>query len=108
MSTGINMGNVAGQYIVSVTFDVASVAANTSVQQTVTVPGAKIGDIAYVANVTHTAGLQYGPCAVATADNAFAVTIQNSTAGALDPASQTLTFLISRPESARAATVVAD
>jgi len=108
MATGVDFGNMSGHYIVSVTFDVASVAANTSVQQSVTVPGVKIGDVPMVSNVTHTAGLQYGPCAVATAADTVAVTIQNSTAGALDPASQTLTFVVFRPEGGVAKSVVAD
>ena len=102
------MGNTDNLSIVTATFDVASVAANTSVQQNVTVKGVRIGDFCSVANVTHTAGLQYGPCAIVTADNTVAVTIQNSTAGALDPASQTLTFLVVRPEVLPIRDIVAD
>lgn len=98
MSVGAIRGNVDNISLVTATFDVASVAANTSVQQSVTVLGVKVGDFVTVANTTHTAGLQYGPCAVVTAADTVAVTIQNSTAGALDPASQTLTFLVCRPE----------
>lgn len=108
MTTGIDFGNVLGSYVVSVTFDVASVAANTSVQQSVTVPGVKVGDVPMVSNATHTAGLQYGPCAVVTAADTISVTLQNSTAGALDPASQTLTFVVFRPEGGVAKSAIAD
>lgn len=98
MSVGAIRGNVENISLVTATFDVASVAANTSVQQTVTVLGVKPGDFVSVANATHTAGLQYGPCAVVTTADSVSMTLQNSTAGALDPASQTLTFLVCRPE----------
>lgn len=98
MSVGAILGNVENISLVTATFDFASVAANTSVQQNVTVLGVKVGDFVSITNFSHTAGLQYGPCAVVTTADTVAVTIQNSTAGALDPASQTLTFLVCRPE----------
>lgn len=108
MSTGVKDGNVSGIYNVRSTFDVASVAAATSVQQTVTVQGVVPGDMCFVSNATHTAGLVYGACAVVTAANSVSVTIANVTAGALDPASQTLTFLVIRSELGTAGTIVAD
>lgn len=108
MSVGIIQGNVRNVSVALVAFDVASVAANTSVQQTVTVNGVSLGDFVTVANTTHTAGLQYGPCVVSAA-NTVLMTIQNSTAGALDPASQNFLFLVARPEGGvNARAVVAD
>lgn len=107
MSTGIKMGNVSNVSLVTVTFDVASVGAATSVQQTVTVPGVMTNDFVNVSNATHTAGLVYGPCR-ASATNTVLVTIANVTAGPLDPASQTLTFMVARAESQPIKTIVAD
>lgn len=107
MSTGITMGNVANVSLVTVTFDVASVAAATTVQQTVTVPGVQLGDFVAVTNGTHTAGLYFGQCRPSAANSVF-ITIANVTAGALDPASQTLTFVVFRPEGGVAKSVVAD
>lgn len=88
-------GNLANCSIVSVTVDLASVAANTSAQQNVTVPGVKIGDLSVIINSTHSAGLQYSTNP-ATAADTIPVTAQNSTAGAVDPSSQTLHFIVFR------------
>ena len=107
MTTGIEMGNAANISLVTATFDVASVAAATSVQQTVTVNGIRTSDYVAVVNATHTAGLIYGPC-VASANNTVLMTIANVTAGALDPASQTLTFLVVRAESLPIKNIVSD
>lgn len=107
MATGITQGNVENVSLVTATFDVASVAAATSVQQTVTVLGVQADDYVAVVNATHTAGLIYGPCR-ASAANTVLVTIANVTAGALDPASQTLTFLVCRSETLPIKNIVAD
>lgn len=107
MSTGITQGNVENVSLVTATFDVASVAAATTVQQNVTVLGVLPSDFIVVANATHTAGLVYGPCVCTTA-NTVAMTIANVTAGALDPASQTLTFLVARSETLPIKNIVAD
>ena len=107
MTTGIIMGNAENVSLVTATFDVASVAAATSVQQNVTVLGVQPSDFISVANATHTAGLVYGPCVCTTA-NTVAMTIANVTAGALDPASQTFTFLVARSEVLPVRNVVAD
>lgn len=108
MSVGITAGNIFGEHLVSVTFDVASVAAATSVQQTVTVPGLKVNDFVIVANATHTAGLVYGVCVPVTVANQVSITIANVTAGALDPASQTLTLMVVRPTNGRFEPMVSD
>jgi hypothetical protein len=98
-------GNLANCSIVAVTFDVASVAANTSAQQNVTVPGVKIGDLAVVINATHSAGLQYSTNP-ATAADTIPLTVQNSTASPVDPASQTLYFIVFRRDGASVGKVV--
>lgn len=75
--------------LVNFTFDPASVAANTSVEQTVTVPGLKLGDyIAEVAKPTLTAGLSIAGTRVSAA-NTLAITFVNSTAAPIDAASET-------------------
>lgn len=107
MSTGVLLGNTTNISLVTATFDVASVGAATSVQQNVTVLGVRPSDFIVVANATHTAGLVYGPCVCTTA-NTVAMTIANVTAGALDPASQTFTFLVSRPETLPIKNILSD
>lgn len=107
MSTGITQGNTENVSLVTAIFDVASVGAATSVQQNVTVLGVQPSDFISVANATHTAGLTYGPCVCTTA-NTVAMTITNVTAGALDPASQTFTFLVVRGETLPIKNIVSD
>lgn len=57
MSSGILSGNIYGIGIASVTIDPASVAANTTAEQTFTVPGLKTGCAVFVNKPTATAGL---------------------------------------------------
>jgi hypothetical protein len=99
MSAGITMGNVRGVYIVSVTFDPASVAATTSAEQAITVPGVLPNDVVFVSKPTVTAGLVIGTARVSAA-NIVTVTIGNITAAPIDAASETYTVLVARPETA--------
>lgn len=72
----------------SVAWDPASVAANTTAEQTVTVTGLSTQDIVTVNKPSHQAGLGIAGARVSAA-NTLAVTFVNATAGAIDPTSET-------------------
>jgi hypothetical protein len=98
MSTGIRMGNVLGFGVAQVTFNPASVAAATSAEQTITVPGVKTTDMVFVSKPSLTAGLGIANARVSAADT-VSVTFINATAGALDAGSESYTIMWVRPES---------
>lgn len=79
----------------TVTWTPASVNAATTVEQTVTVTGAKIGDMVQVTPPGHTAGIGLGSARVA-AVNVVRVTWINTTAGALTPPAGSYKFLLMR------------
>lgn len=85
--------------IAQATFDPASVAAATSADNatTITIPGAKVGDLVIAFKPTTTAGTVVCDARVSAADT-VQVTLGNFTAGALDPGSETWTFLIIQPD----------
>lgn len=98
MSTSIPRGNLLKLYAVQVALDVASVATATSAEQTFTVNGVKSGDIVVSVNKpSATAGLGVVNARVS-ADDTVALTFMNTTAGALDPASETYTIVLARAE----------
>lgn len=78
-------GNAFG--VADITLDVASVAANTSAEQTFTVPGLDTSMVVMVNKPDLDAGLVVGNARVSAADT-LALTFGNSTAGAVDPASE--------------------
>lgn len=99
MSTNLTRGNVLKLFAVSVTFNPAAVATATTAEQTVTVTGVKVGDVVVSYNKpTNTAGAMPVNARVSAADT-IAVTFVNPTAGSVDPASETWTFVIGRPET---------
>lgn len=82
-----------GQIIqTSATVDPASVAANTSGETTVTVTGAATGDTVVVAAPDLEDNL--GISAYVSAADTVTVRLTNVTAGAIDPASQTMYFAV--------------
>lgn len=98
--SGIYMGNVTGLGVASVTLSPASVAANTTAEQTFTVPGVNASDVCIdVTKPTAQAGLGIVGCRVSAA-NTVGVTFSNNTASPIVPtASQVYQFVIVRPES---------
>jgi len=75
------------------TIDPASVAANTTVEQTFTVTGVSSGDyILSLVKPTLTAGIGIGGYRCS-ADDTVAITFINATGGAIDPGSETYTIL---------------
>lgn len=84
--------------VVTFTYDPASIAAATTAEQTVTVNGLRVGD--YIADITKpslTAGVGIVNTRVSAA-NTLAVTWVNATASPVDPASETYSILVMRPE----------
>lgn len=84
--------------VVNFTFDPASIAAATSAEQTVTIPGLRVND--YVSDVTKpslTAGVGIVNSRVSAA-NTLAITFMNATASPVDPPSEVYSALIFRPE----------
>lgn len=92
MSEGLLGGNVRALGLASFTFNPAAVAAATSAEQTVTVPGARVGDFVFLSKPTATAGVGIVNARVSAADT-IAVTFVNATAGSIDPASETYTVM---------------
>lgn len=102
MSSMIPYGNILKVLTITKTFDPASVSAATSAEQDVTVTGVKVGDVVLAVNKpTATAGVGIVNARVKAADT-VSLTFMNATAGAVDPASETYTFVIGRPESTSA------
>ena len=88
--------------LIAVPIDVASVAANTSAEQTFAVPGLRLGDFVAASKPSLTAGLGVSTARVSAA-NTLAITFDNNTAGALDPALETWLIFWFRPEKTPAA-----
>ena len=83
--------------VVSVTINPASVSANTTSEQTFTVPGVKVGDCVQVSKPSHTAGLVVSSARVS-AVNTVAITFGNLTGSPIDAPSEAYLFQVVRPE----------
>lgn len=90
-------GNIGGMMILTATVDLGSVAANTSEEETATVTGVKTGDVVVCVNSSLDAGQVIADARVSAA-NTVTLQVINTTAGAIDAASKTMTFLVLRPE----------
>lgn len=98
MPSMIPFGNINKLNLVDVVWSPSSVAANTTAEQTVTVPGVVLGQdfVIDVTKPTAQAGLAIGQTRVSAA-NTVAVVFVNATASPIVPtASQTYTFAIAR------------
>jgi predicted metalloprotease with PDZ domain len=103
--SGVFLGNVRAVNITSVTFDPAIVATITTAEQTVTVPGVKLGDVVFVSKPTLTAGLGIAGARVS-ADDTVAITFVNPTAAGVNAGSEVYTILSVRPEVVATNTVI--
>lgn len=83
-SSDISRGNVANQFLLSVTLSPTSVANATSAEQTFTVPGLLASDLVTVNKPTTQAGLGIVGSRVS-AVNTLAITFMNSTAATITP-----------------------
>ena len=90
--------------VCTVTINPASIATATSAEQTFTIPGLKVGDLVLLSKPTATAGVGIVNVRVSATDT-LAVTFMNATGGSIDPASETYTMLVFRPENTRSAVV---
>jgi len=95
---GVNLqdGNIDRMGVVQSSINVASVAANTTAEQTFTVTGLRLGDMVLVSKPSLSAGLGLVNARVS-ANDTLALTFSNSTAGAIDPAAETYTIAWFRP-----------
>lgn len=99
MSVGIVGGNCWAVGVIHTTLSPALVAANTSAEQTFTVPGLKTADFVFVNKPTAQAGLAIVGARVSAADT-LAITFGNFTASGITPtASQSYTVLVVRGDS---------
>ena len=81
-------------------FNPASVGANTTSEQFLTVPGILPGDAVWCFKINHDTGLGIvNARASATTPNTVAVTFANCTASPIDAASQNFWFVVFRPDA---------
>jgi hypothetical protein len=78
---------IVGLYRIVQTLTPASVGANTTAEQTFTVPGLQIGDSIDVNKASHQTGLSIGNVRVSAA-NTLAIQFVNTTAGAIVPTAE--------------------
>lgn len=95
LTVGASGTAITQMRVYSATIDPASVAANTTAEQTFTVTGLTTADKVFVNKPTNTAGLGIVNARVSAADT-LAITFGNFTAGAIDAASETYTVVAIR------------
>ena len=78
---------VSTLFIIRQTLTPAAVGANTSAEQTFTVPGLQVGDYIDINKASHQVGLSLGNVRVSAA-NTLAIQYVNTTAGAITPTSE--------------------
>ena len=97
MGVGVLSGNIQGVTLLTATVDLGSVAANTTEEETATVSGVKLGDFVLVSKSKLSAGILLGTCRVTAADT-VAIQVVNTTGSAVNASSETMTFVVIRPE----------
>lgn len=85
--------------ISNITIDPGSVAANTTAEQTFTVPGLRVSDYVSVSKPTLSAGLSVVSARVSAA-NTLAITFGNHTAAPIDAGSESYQLFVFRAEKA--------
>ena len=114
MSSGIQDGNVAGDYLITATLTPAATAAATAVEQTFTsastganlnLGALRVGDFVIVNPPSITAGVGIVGTRVSAAGT-LAITFMNATAGSLTAPSGAYVISVSRPEGQTAARVI--
>lgn len=98
MSVGVIAGNARSITIMQATVDLGSVAANTTELEDATLTGVKVGDIVVAIKPTLEAGLAIIQAYV-DEDDSLKLTVGNFTGSPIDEASETIDFLVIRPES---------
>lgn len=98
MSVGVITGNVRALGVLSLSLDVASVSANTTAEQTFTVPGLTTSMGVFVCKPSASAGLGIVNARVSAA-NTLALTFVNATASPINPAAENYTVVWFQPET---------
>lgn len=98
MSVGILSGNVKSITVMQADIDLGSVAANTTELEDATLTGVKVGDIVIAIKPTLEAGLAIIQCYV-DEDDSLKITVGNFTGSPINEASETIDFLVVRPET---------
>lgn len=98
MSVGIAMGNVTALMVFQVSINLGNTATITTAAHSVTVPGVRLGDFVLVNKPSHSAGLGITNARVSAADTIEIQTLNPTVAG-IDPAAETFTILVVRPET---------
>lgn len=91
--------------VVSLSIDVASVAANTSAEQDFSLPGLKVGDFVRVNKPSLSAGLIVGNSRVKAADT-LSITFGNLTGSPINPAAETYLIHVFRAEKTFSSVVI--
>ena len=98
MSTSLPRGNILKMYAVQVVFDAAAVATITTAEQDITVNGVEANDIVIAVNKPSlTAGVGIVNARVKSA-NTVSLQYVNPTVASVNPASETYTIVLARPE----------
>ena len=105
MSSGIITGNVISMGVITKSIDVASVAANTTAEQTFAITGLRVGDFVTVSKPSLSAGLGVVNARVSAADT-IAISFVNATGSPIDPASETYLILWVRPDFTQAGVAI--
>ena len=104
MGIGIIQGNMRGMGILEFTYDPSSISAATTEQQTVTVPGVKVGDVVVIIKGSLDSGVAIAGTQV-TATDTVKITWVNATAAPVNPPSETYKCLWFRPEGGTSAAI---
>lgn len=105
MSSGIIGGNAYSIHVITASVDLGSTSANTTSETDVTVTGVKIGDVVFGMKPSHSAGLGITNYRVKSA-NTVAIQAMNTTSSAINPAAETYTFVVLRPEGQNPKTAI--
>lgn len=99
MSVSSMDGNVRGLFLMTATINPASVAANTTAEQTFTVRGLRASDVLImVQKPTLSAGLGLVNWRIS-ANNTIAITFSNNTGSGIDAGSEAYKLLVARPDA---------
>lgn len=97
LGSSLGYGNIAFSGLVQLTLSPAIVNANTTSEQTFTLPGLQIGDSVTVSKPSYQAGLGIVNCRVSAKDT-VAIEFMNNTGSGITPtASEVYVFEINRP-----------
>lgn len=97
--TGILIGNVQSINVFNVTLSPVSVAATTTAEQTVSVPGIQVGDYVSIRKPTVQAGLNLSAAARVVSNGTLGLTFTNTSGAPIVPtAGESYMILIFRPQ----------